>query len=95
MTIGLLNMPIELSPDSPAYTPDGKSTFYTGLGDYIRRCKLSLTSILPSSIKLTQTGQTYEGGISGRPDAEAHGAYAFCALACLSILDYPHRSIPK
>ncbi|KAH6678798.1 prenyltransferase and squalene oxidase [Plectosphaerella plurivora] len=77
VTIGLLNMPIELSPDSPAYTPDGKSTFYTGLGDYIRRC------------------QTYEGGISGRPDAEAHGAYAFCALACLSILDYPHRSIPK
>jgi len=40
-------------------------------------------------------GQTYEGGISGKPDAEAHGAYAFCALACLSILDFPHRIIPK
>lgn len=42
-----------------------------------------------------QQGQTFEGGISGRPDAEAHGAYAFCALACLAILDAPHRIIPK
>jgi hypothetical protein len=40
-------------------------------------------------------GQTYEGGISGKPDAEAHGAYAFCALGCLSILDSPHRIIPR
>lgn len=39
--------------------------------------------------------QTFEGGISGRPDAEAHGAYAFCALACLSILGIPHESIPE
>ncbi|KAH8201432.1 hypothetical protein TruAng_004432 [Truncatella angustata] len=39
--------------------------------------------------------QTYEGGISGKPDAEAHGAYAFCALGCLSILDAPHRIIPR
>ncbi|KKA28797.1 hypothetical protein TD95_002857 [Thielaviopsis punctulata] len=39
--------------------------------------------------------QTYEGGISGKPDAEAHGAYAFCALGCLSIVDVPYRSVPK
>lgn len=39
--------------------------------------------------------QTYEGGIAGRPDAEAHGAYAFCALACLCILGDPHITIPK
>ncbi|KAI7221384.1 terpenoid cyclases/Protein prenyltransferase [Hortaea werneckii] len=39
--------------------------------------------------------QTYEGGIAGAPTNEAHGAYAFCALACLSILDAPHRSIPQ
>ncbi|QIW98714.1 hypothetical protein AMS68_004232 [Peltaster fructicola] len=38
--------------------------------------------------------QTYEGGIGGAPTNEAHGAYAFCALACLSILDAPERSIP-
>src|SRR5690242_17844317 len=40
-------------------------------------------------------GQTFEGGVSSRPDAEAHGAYAFCALGCLSILGDPHIVIPK
>lgn len=39
--------------------------------------------------------QTYEGGIGGAPTNEAHGAYAFCALACLSIMDAPHISVPK
>lgn len=39
--------------------------------------------------------QTYEGGIAGAPTNEAHGAYAFCALACLSILDAPSTSIQK
>jgi len=39
--------------------------------------------------------QTYEGGIGGAPSNEAHGAYAFCALACLSIIDAPQISIPK
>ncbi|PKS11495.1 hypothetical protein jhhlp_003259 [Lomentospora prolificans] len=74
--ITLLNIPLDLSPDSPAWTPE-RPTLFTGLADYVRRC------------------QTFEGGISGQPDAEAHGAYAFCALGCLSILDAPHRIIPK
>ncbi|KAL8936429.1 MAG: hypothetical protein Q9216_004933 [Gyalolechia sp. 2 TL-2023] len=39
--------------------------------------------------------QTFEGGISGSPQTEAHGAYAFCALACLGILGPPHEIIPK
>ncbi|KXJ86290.1 terpenoid cyclases/protein prenyltransferase alpha-alpha toroid [Microdochium bolleyi] len=39
--------------------------------------------------------QTYEGGISGKPDAEAHGAYAFCALGCLAILESPSQSFTK
>lgn len=38
--------------------------------------------------------QTYEGGISSEPGTEAHGAYAFCALAALCLLDAPHISIP-
>jgi len=38
--------------------------------------------------------QTYEGGIGGAPGNEAHGAYTFCGLACLSILDSPARSVP-
>jgi protein farnesyltransferase subunit beta len=33
--------------------------------------------------------QTYEGGIADSPGNEAHGAYAFCGLACLSILGPP------
>ncbi|KAL4984937.1 terpenoid cyclases/protein prenyltransferase alpha-alpha toroid [Aspergillus falconensis] len=39
--------------------------------------------------------QTFEGGISGSPGSEAHGAYAFCALACLCILGEPEVTIPK
>ncbi|MCJ1427287.1 CAAX farnesyltransferase (FTase) subunit beta [Sticta canariensis] len=39
--------------------------------------------------------QTFEGGISGAPQNEAHGAYAFCALACLCILGPPHQMISK
>ncbi|KAJ0380870.1 hypothetical protein COL26b_000710 [Colletotrichum chrysophilum] len=74
--VTLLNLPLELSTDSPAWTPE-RPTLFTGLADYVRRC------------------QTFEGGISGKPDGEAHGAYAFCALGCLSILDTPHRIIPK
>lgn len=39
--------------------------------------------------------QTYEGGIAGAPGNEAHGAYAFCALGCLCLLDQPDRSINR
>ena len=31
--------------------------------------------------------QTYEGGIGGVPGNEAHGGYAFCAMATLSVLN--------
>jgi len=74
--IALLNLPLELPPDSPARVT-GNETFLTGLGDWISRC------------------QTYEGGIAGAPNNEAHGAYAFCALACLSIIGAPSKTIPK
>ena len=40
-------------------------------------------------------GQTYEGGISATPGTEAHGAYAFCALACACILGNPRRVISE
>ncbi|OJJ44076.1 hypothetical protein ASPZODRAFT_135526 [Penicilliopsis zonata CBS 506.65] len=39
--------------------------------------------------------QTYEGGISASPGTEAHGAYAFCALACLCILGEPEQTINR
>jgi protein farnesyltransferase subunit beta len=54
-----------------------------------------LTSFLDRLGEWVGRCQTYEGGIGGAPDNEAHGAYAFCALACLSIIDAPHISIPK
>lgn len=39
--------------------------------------------------------QTYEGGISGAPGNEAHGAYTFCALACLCLLGDPHETFER
>ncbi|KAH7312357.1 terpenoid cylases/protein prenyltransferase alpha-alpha toroid [Stachybotrys elegans] len=74
--ISLLNLPLELSPDSPACAA-GHSGLFSGLGEWVGRC------------------QTYEGGVSAFPGVEAHGAYAFCALGCLSIIDSPHRSIQR
>ncbi|PMD21996.1 terpenoid cyclases/Protein prenyltransferase [Hyaloscypha hepaticicola] len=74
--ITLLDLPLELPRDSPAWTNEG-ATLLTGLAEWIGRC------------------QTFEGGFSGLPDAEAHGAYAFCGLACLCILGDPHVMIPK
>jgi len=34
--------------------------------------------------------QTYEGGFGGIPGMEAHGGYAFCALAALVLIDRVH-----
>ncbi|KAL1969552.1 hypothetical protein VTN77DRAFT_8990 [Rasamsonia byssochlamydoides] len=39
--------------------------------------------------------QTFEGGISEKPGAEAHGAYTYCALACLCILGKPEDTVLK
>ena len=43
----------------------------------------------------SSTGQSFEGGISGSPGTEAHGAYAFCALACLCLLGKPQEMLNK
>ncbi|KAK0672061.1 terpenoid cyclases/protein prenyltransferase alpha-alpha toroid [Cercophora samala] len=76
--ITLLDLPLDLTPESPAYKPDDPSfNLLSGVADYVRRC------------------QTYEGGISSSPSAEAHGAYAFCALGCLSLLGPPSITIPQ
>ncbi|KAI1620342.1 terpenoid cyclases/protein prenyltransferase alpha-alpha toroid [Exophiala viscosa] len=39
--------------------------------------------------------QTFEGGIADAPGDEAHGAYAFCALACLCLYGEPHVAINR
>ncbi|KAL7817677.1 prenyltransferase [Trichoderma aethiopicum] len=76
VVISLLNLPLNLSPESPARA-GGHTDLLSGLGDWVRLC------------------QTYEGGVSAKHGVEAHGAYAFCALGCLSIIDSPHRSVRK
>lgn len=62
---------------------------YTDVSD-ARNPKVMIPSLI-----IHRKGQTHEGGVSAKPGIEAHGAYAFCALGCLSILDSPHRSIPR
>ncbi|KAH7635185.1 terpenoid cyclases/protein prenyltransferase alpha-alpha toroid [Sordaria sp. MPI-SDFR-AT-0083] len=76
VVITLLDLPLDLTPESPAYD-GGRSNLLTGMAEYVRSC------------------QTFEGGISSQPNNEAHGAYAFCALACLALLDNPRRIIPS
>lgn len=102
VVVSLLNLPTELTPESPAWTPD-HPTLFTKLPEYVQRCMY--TQVPPRSgsfwpgqqFSLTPSaqGQTFEGGISAHPGAEAHGAYAFCALGCLAILDSPDRIIPR
>ncbi|EGU80540.1 hypothetical protein FOXB_09000 [Fusarium oxysporum f. sp. conglutinans Fo5176] len=67
----------------------GLQTMYTDVSD-ARNPKVMILSLI-----IHRKGQTHEGGVSAKPGIEAHGAYAFCALGCLSILDSPHRSIPR
>ncbi|KAJ5596463.1 hypothetical protein N7450_002921 [Penicillium hetheringtonii] len=61
-----------------------------------RRVELSgWTKLTDGLAKYLARCQTFEGGISGSPGSEAHGAYAFCALACLSILGPPRTNYRK
>ena len=50
-----------------------------------------LTPELVSGVaEYTRQCQTYEGGFGGEPGTEAHGGYAFCALAALVLLGEAH-----
>jgi protein farnesyltransferase subunit beta len=90
----LLDLPLALPPEAGA-RQNGLETFTDGLPEYLSRCKwrplLSFLVVTDSEI----AGQTYEGGISGSPGTEAHGAYAFCALACLCLLGRPEVVVPR
>ncbi|KAK5002708.1 hypothetical protein LTR28_011086 [Elasticomyces elasticus] len=78
----LLNLPISLPECSPAYNTNPSTADAPAT---------FLTNLGP----WIQSCQTYEGGIAGAPSNEAHGAYAFCALACLCIMGPPHHTIPR
>ncbi len=42
--------------------------------------------IFENTVDWIASCQTYEGGIGGAPDLEAHGGYAFCGIAALTLL---------
>lgn len=93
--VALLDLPVELPPDAPA-REFGHDTFVSGLPEYLSRCKSdAILFLFFSSLTDSALGQSFEGGISGSPGTEAHGAYAFCALACLCILGDPWEMINK
>ncbi|KAI8909080.1 farnesyltransferase, CAAX box, beta-like protein [Gorgonomyces haynaldii] len=85
---------------------DGSFTMHEGgeidvRGSY---CALSVAALLGiSTPELEQNCasfisecQTFEGGLSGYPDVEAHGGYTFCALGALTLLDQVNvLNVPK
>ncbi|KAK9371351.1 terpenoid cyclases/protein prenyltransferase alpha-alpha toroid [Lipomyces kononenkoae] len=85
--------------------PDGGFSMHVGGEEDVRAVYCALASAALLNIitpELTEGTaewisrcQTYEGGIGGAPDNEAHGGYAFCALASLCILGNPVEMIPK
>lgn len=70
--------------DLPWQLPDSSPARASGLSDFRDRLGSYFSRC-----------QTYEGGISASPGNEAHGAYAFCALAGLCILGPPNVTIPE
>lgn len=93
VTISLLNLPLELPPEAEA-RKYGMRTFLDGLPEYLSRCEFDEYAAMASTDEVA--GQTYEGGLSGKPGAaEAHGAYAFCVLACLCIMGQPKDMITR
>lgn len=90
--ISLLALPLDLPPNAPARGA-GLTSFTDGLPQYLSRCKCDAGPHWNPQHSCPP-GQTYEGGVSGAPQTEAHGAYAFCVLACLCILGPPQEMIP-
>lgn len=68
--------------DLPWELPESSPARRSGLGDFRDKVGPYLSRC-----------QTYEGGIAASPGNEAHGAYAFCALACLCIIGPPGTTI--
>lgn len=65
-------------------------------GTYTAIAIADLVNVLTPELRAGVAGfaarcQTLEGGFGGEPGNEAHGGYAFCGLAAVSILDELHR----
>jgi hypothetical protein len=91
--ISLLDLPLALPSDAVGRSV-GMQKLTDDLPNYLARCKLCHCATESCADGLC-AGQTFEGGISGSPGVEAHGAYAFCALACLSIIGPPEETIAR
>ncbi|KAK9455594.1 terpenoid cyclases/protein prenyltransferase alpha-alpha toroid [Dipodascopsis uninucleata] len=85
--------------------PDGGFKMTEGGEEDIRAvyCAMASASLLgiltPQLVEGTANWisrcQTYEGGLGGFPNNEAHGGYTFCGLAALSLLGSPIELFPK
>lgn len=90
--IALLNLPPQL-PDDAEVRAHGLETFADRLPEHLSNCKDAHRG--PFSLyclaNILGVGQSFEGGIAAYPGTEAHGAYAYCVLACLAVLGEPHK----
>ncbi|CAH8675380.1 hypothetical protein MS3_00003736 [Schistosoma haematobium] len=80
------------------HQPDGSFLMHLGgeadvRGAYCATAVAKLTGLLrkhpdlfESTAEWVASCQTYEGGFGGQPGLEAHGGYAFCAVATLCLL---------
>lgn len=46
-----------------------------------------MATLFAGTVAWISSCQTYEGGIGGAPDLEAHGGYTFCGIAALALLE--------
>ncbi|KAG4305750.1 hypothetical protein PORY_000660 [Pneumocystis oryctolagi] len=85
--------------------PDGGFIMHEGGEEDARAvyCALSVASLLnimtqeliEGTVTWLSKCQTYEGGLSGYPNSEAHGGYTFCILASLCLIGPPRKMIEQ
>jgi len=102
--ISLLGLPTGLAPDDVARLKRQSEEIQQGkrTGGWGHDPKIVPQNLLDGTAEYLHRCQTYEGGVAGGPGGmEAHGGYAFCALAALSLMGEPevmlnkHLNLPK
>jgi len=87
--IKLLGLPLDLTPESPANKAD-KSNLFTGVADYVRRCKYLVSSKwLAAQVELTRQAKRlrveYPASPTPRPMERMHSVPS-AALLCSTTL---------
>lgn len=96
--ISLLGLPTELAPEDIKRLQTQSEEIQAGkkTGGWDHDSKKVPTNLLDGTAEYLSRCQTYEGGIAGNPGGtEAHGGYAFCALAALSLLGEPEVMLKR